>query len=133
MDARSASMNNGSCLESCVVVLVRPHFAGNIGAVARAMRNFGARQLVLVNPLVDPADREARKRSTHGEEILNSAKIAADLPAALAGCVAAVATSARSGELIRAHAVAPCVCAHRIAPLLQQGRVALVFGPSPAA
>ncbi|HEV8060739.1 MAG TPA: RNA methyltransferase [Gemmataceae bacterium] len=125
-------MNDASYLEKCVVVLVRPHYAGNLGAVARAMRNFGANNLVLVNPLADPADRVARKRSTHGEEILNSAEIVADLPAALAGCVAAVATSARSGELIRAHAVAPAVCARRIAPLLQQGRVALVFGPEPS-
>ena len=119
-------------LENCVVVLVRPHSAGNLGAVARVMRNMGASELVLVDPIADPADREARKRSTHGENILDRLKVVTGLPAALAGCVAAISTSARSGELIRAHAVDPPTCARRVAPLLGQGKVALVFGPEPS-
>lgn len=119
-------------LENCVVVLVRPHYAGNIGAVARVMRNMGASQLVLVAPVADPSDRRARKRSTHGEEILTRARILPDLPSALHGCIAAVGTSARSGELIRSHAETPALVGRRVAPLLEQGRVALVFGPEPS-
>lgn len=125
-------MNASQLLENCVVVLVRPHFAGNLGGVARVMRNMGVRELVLVDPVADPADREARKRSTHGEEILERVRITPDLSAALHGCLAAVGTSARGGELIRSHAAAPATCAGRIAPLLQQGKVALVFGPEPS-
>lgn len=125
-------MKPSQLLENCVVVLVRPHFAGNLGAVARVMCNMGVRELVLVEPIADPADREARKRSTHGEEILDRVRIVADLPAALHGCLTAVGTSARPGELIRAHAVAPAACARAVALLLEQGRVALVFGPEPS-
>ena len=96
------------------------------------MRNMGVCELVLVDPVADPADREARKRSTHGEAILDRAQIVPDLATALRGCLAAVGTSARSGELIRAHAVPPAVCARRVAPLLAHGKVALVFGPEPS-
>ena len=32
------------------IVLVRPQYSGNIGAVARAMRNFSVNDLALVNP-----------------------------------------------------------------------------------
>ena len=67
---------------NCRVVLVRPQFAGNLGATARVMRNFGLRDLVLVAPQADPADREARRLSTHGEAILESARtVAADASA----------------------------------------------------
>lgn len=37
-------------LSQCRVVLVRPQVAGNIGATARVMRNFGLNDLVLVAP-----------------------------------------------------------------------------------
>ena len=32
------------------VVLVEPMYQGNVGSVARAMKNFGYTELVLVNP-----------------------------------------------------------------------------------
>jgi tRNA/rRNA methyltransferase len=119
-------------LDNCRVVLVRPHFAGNVGAIARVMRNLGASELVLVEPVADPLSRAARQRSTHGESILEAARVVTDLPEALAGCVAAAATSARSGELIRSHATDPQACARSLAPLIVQARVALVFGPEPS-
>ena len=55
---------------SCRVVLVRPQIAANLGATARVMRNMGLSDLVLVAPAADPADRRARRLSTHGEEVL---------------------------------------------------------------
>src|SRR5919202_452287 len=38
---------------NCRVVLVRTEVAGNLGAAARVMRNFGASELVLVAPVAD--------------------------------------------------------------------------------
>jgi tRNA/rRNA methyltransferase len=125
-------MNPSQLMANVVVVLVRPHYAGNLGAVARAMRNMGASELVLVDPFADPADREARKRSTHGEEILNRARTVPNLATALYGCLSAIGTSARGGQLIRSHAADPAMCARAAAPLLQQGKVCLVFGPEPS-
>jgi len=49
------------------IVLVRPQYSGNIGAVARAMRNFSVNDLALVNPA--PVHR-APGFNEHGDEIL---------------------------------------------------------------
>ena len=47
-------------LPTIVVVLVEPRTPGNIGMVARAMANFGATELRLVNPC-DYLAEEARR------------------------------------------------------------------------
>src|SRR4030081_6916 len=102
-------------LLNCRVVLVRPQFAGNLGAVARVMRNMGLGELVLVAPQADPSDRQARQLSTHGESILDAARIVPDLDSALADCVLVAGTSARTGGLFRKQTVGP---PEQIAPRL---------------
>ena len=82
-------------LGNCRVVLVRPHYAGNLGATARVMHNFGLNQLVLVDPVANPEDEEAKRLATHGEFILHTSRIVASLEQAVADCVLVVATSAR--------------------------------------
>ena len=42
------------------VILVRPAHPGNLGAVCRAMLNFGFTSLRLIEPLCSPDDEEAR-------------------------------------------------------------------------
>jgi len=54
------------------VVLIEPLNDGNIGAIARAMRNFGIEDLVLVRPCV--VGEEATKRAMHGLDILKKAR-----------------------------------------------------------
>lgn len=120
-------------LTSCRVVLVRTEIAANIGATARVMRNFGLNQLVLVAPVADSADREARRLSTHGEAILESARIVPTLDDALAPCLFAAATSARTGGLIRETGdVWPETIMPRLLAALADGPAALVFGPEPS-
>ncbi len=117
-------------LQNCRVVLVRPQFAGNIGATARIMRNLGVPNLVLVAPLGDPLDPEARKLSTHGEEILHQARIVSELSDALADCVCAVGTSARIGGPVRRQSVvSPRAIMPRLTEALISAPAALVFGP----
>src|SRR5262245_46130755 len=94
-------------LADCRVVLVRPHYAGNLGATARAMRNFGLTRLVLVDPVADPADREARRLSTHGESILDGAHIVGELGEAVADCGLVAATSALTAGLFRDQSAGP--------------------------
>lgn len=84
-------------LQNCRVVLMRPRIAANLGATARVMRNMGLRDLVLVGPEADPTDPEARKLSTHGEEILRQARVASSLSEAVGDCALVAATSARTG------------------------------------
>jgi tRNA/rRNA methyltransferase len=120
-------------LENCRVVLVRTHYPGNLGATARVMRNMGLTQLVLVAPLADPADREARRLSAHGEGVLERARVVAELGEALADCALVAGTSARVGGLVRRQSVAT---PDEVAPLLLEAGsrqpVALVFGPEPS-
>src|SRR5438067_13157943 len=116
-------------LQNCRVVLMRPRIAANLGATARVMRNMGLRDLVLVAPEADPLDPEARKLSTHGEEILHRARLVSDLGQAVADCVRVAATSARTGGLFRRQSIGP---PEEIIPQLgeemSRSRVALVFG-----
>ncbi len=57
------------------VVLVEPETAGNVGSVARAMKNFGLRNLVLVNPKCNHLDLDAVSRAKHAGEILKRAVV----------------------------------------------------------
>jgi len=52
---------------------------------------------VLVAPEADPADPRAQQLSTHGEEILNRARVVAEFGEAVADCALIAATSARTG------------------------------------
>src|SRR5438552_1477955 len=94
-------------LELCRVVLVETHYPGNLGATARVMCNFGLRDLVMVAPGADRNERDARRMATHGESILNDARIVIDLSEAIHDCVLVVGTSARTGGAFRQQNVAP--------------------------
>jgi tRNA/rRNA methyltransferase len=120
-------------LDRCRVVLVRPEVAGNVGATARVMRNLGLSDLVLVAPKADPADREARKRSTHGEAILDHCRVVAELGEAVADCVLVAGTSARVGGLFRRQSVgSPEEIMPHLLDAAAGGPIALVFGPEPS-
>lgn len=54
------------------VVLVEPKYEGNVGSIARVMKNFGFTKLVLVNP--PTMGSEARRNSMHALDILLSAE-----------------------------------------------------------
>jgi tRNA/rRNA methyltransferase len=115
---------------NCRIVLVRPRIAANIGAAARVMRNMGLSDLVLVAPEADPSDPEARRLSTHGENVLEQCRSVADFGEAVADCVLVAATSARVGGLTRRQFVGPPdEIAPRLIEAMASGPVALVCGP----
>jgi tRNA/rRNA methyltransferase len=120
-------------LDLCRVVLVRTHYPGNLGATARVMFNFGLRDLVLVAPVADPHDRNARQMSTQGEHILDNARVVDDLGAAVADCVLVVGSSGPTAGLFRKQPVGrPDEILPHLVEALQQGRpAALVFGSEP--
>ncbi|MDD5111091.1 MAG: RNA methyltransferase [Candidatus Altiarchaeota archaeon] len=60
-------------LDNFSVVLVEPVYEGNVGSVARVMKNLGFSKLVLINP--PKLDKEARARSMHGRSIMENAVI----------------------------------------------------------
>ncbi len=56
--------------ERVSVVLVEPESPGNIGLIARVMKNFGFRKLVVVNPRCEVRSNEALSRAMHARDIL---------------------------------------------------------------
>ena len=74
------------------VVLVRPKEDGNVGAVARVARNFGADRLVIVNPKA-PLSTEARRRAMGGIPVLQRAVRAASVEEGIADADLVVGTT----------------------------------------
>ena len=119
-------------LKNCRVVLVRPHFAGNLGSTARAMRNFGLTDLVLVAPYTFPENPEARRLATLGEDVLDAARIVPEIGDAVADCVLTLATSALTAGTYRSGMIGtPAELMPQMAAAAELGPVALVFGPEP--
>ncbi len=85
------------------VVLVEPIYQGNIGSVARAMKNFGYTNLVLVNPC--KLEGEARAMASHARDILEGALVTSSFDDAVKGSNLLIGTtgvsSLKEGEHIR--------------------------------
>ena len=100
---QSKSPLEGAVRGAPCVVLVRPHLDVNIGAVARAMANFGLADLRLVAPFpgdeslerCDWRSEAAVQRACGAGEILEQAQAFDTLPEALGDVHRAYATSAR--------------------------------------
>jgi TrmH family RNA methyltransferase len=110
------------------VVLVSPRNPLNIGAVARAMANFGFARLTVAAPYA-PHWREARS-AVGAPELLSSARETATLAEAVADCTLVAGT----GTLTHRKPEQPVVSLPELPPLVAEelergGRVALVFGP----
>ena len=108
------------------IVLSRPSHPGNVGAAARAMKTMGITRLVLVRPKRFP-DPEARAMASGALDILQSARVCAELDEALAGATFSVALSARPRELSHAPLEARAA-AQEAVDFARRGDVAIVFG-----
>lgn len=109
------------------VILVEPKIEGNIGAVARAMKNFGMEKLVLVNPC--RIGEEAVKRAKWGKEVLDSATIVDSLDEALSSVDFVIGSSSvdtESEKKLARISVSPGESIKKIEDL--DGLVALLFG-----
>src|SRR5690606_29618513 len=76
------------------IVLVRTKDSANVGAAARAMRNFGLDDLWLVAPRCR-IDERARALASHAGDLLESAQLVDTLDEALVGITLVAGTSAR--------------------------------------
>lgn len=107
------------------LVLVRPAFAGNVGAVARVMTNFGVRRGFLVAPRCDTGSVEARQFATGPSAItLATMQTVRTLKEMMTDEISVVALTRRTGQLRK-----PTLTVQGIVDRLQLGRVAVVFGP----
>ena len=100
---------------------------GNIGATARAMKNMGFRELVLVAPRHFPHE-DATARASGAEDVLENARVVETLDEAVADCHFAAGASARS-RAIEWPSLTPRECGQRMASAGEKGKIALVMGP----
>ncbi|MES9971027.1 MAG: tRNA (cytosine(32)/uridine(32)-2'-O)-methyltransferase TrmJ [Candidatus Thiodiazotropha sp.] len=113
-------------LKNIRIVLVDTSHPGNIGATARAMKNMSLRQLHLVTPHHYP-HHEATARASGADDLLNDARVAESLDAALTDCRLVVGTSARTRS-VDWPVVTPREAAAKLVQEAKQGDVALIFG-----
>lgn len=76
------------------IVLVETSHPGNIGAAARALKNMGLEELVLVRPRQFPHP-DAVARASGADDVLARARVASTLAEALEGCGLVLATTSR--------------------------------------
>jgi len=114
-------------LENLRIVLVRPRGSGNIGSVARAMKNVGAKELAIVGR-ARTQSFWAKAMAVHGRDILSEAKCYETIRAAIADCTLVVGTTCRAG-LYRSHSQTPRQVALALASAARTGKVSLLFGP----
>jgi tRNA/rRNA methyltransferase len=115
-------------LARVAVVLVRARNPKNIGAVARAMHDFGFSDLRVVNEFVMPL--EGARSAVDASSVLHAAKTFATVAEAVADCALVAGTTA-VGERVLEH---PLFAIHDAAPKLTEpleqdgARVAILFG-----
>jgi tRNA (cytidine32/uridine32-2'-O)-methyltransferase len=109
------------------IVLVGTTHPGNIGATARAMKNMGLNDLVLVNPRYFP-HADATARASGAEDILQATRVTSSLGEALTDCCFVAGASARS-RTIGWPTSMPRECAARLTAESEHGVAAVVFGP----
>jgi len=113
-------------LEGLCVVLVATRNPLNIGAAARAMSNFGARELRLVRPY-DAAFREA-KSAVGAAELMTNASVYDTVADAVADCELVVGTTSAGRRELQSGLKRLEEGGRRIRRQLQIGRVAVLFG-----
>jgi tRNA/rRNA methyltransferase len=107
------------------IVLVRPSRAKNVAAACRAMKNMGLQSLVLVSPPEDLDAPESRALAYGAWDVLDSARRAADLRAAIGPAVFVVGATGKP----HAETLSPRELAATWRRRAANGCMAVVFGP----
>jgi TrmH family RNA methyltransferase len=110
-----------------LAVLVRTHNPGNLGAAARAAKNFGA-ELLLVDPRAEVLHPDAVAFASGAEDFLRKVKTLGAVEDLGARADVVVALSSLRGRVSRG--LPPPTTFKEISASLRRGRrIALVFGP----
>jgi TrmH family RNA methyltransferase len=108
------------------IVLIDPSHPGNIGSVARAMKNMALRELVLVRPRAFPHP-EALALAAGADDVLDGARIVGSVAEAVADCGFVAGTTSRPRSY-HWEFTTPRDVAARIVGLAEGDRAALLFG-----
>jgi tRNA/rRNA methyltransferase len=121
-------MMNGREFDRVVVVLVRARNPNNIGAVARAMHDFGFRQLRVVNEYAVPF--ESARSAVDASGVMAEAAAFSSVADAVSDCTLVVGTTAVGERVLQHPLYALPEAGEMIGEELarESGRVALLFG-----
>lgn len=109
------------------IVLVEPKSQGNVGSVARVMKNFGQTELAIVGG--PELGDEARGRALHAWDVASGARRFATLAEAIGDCDYVVGTTARVPDPESTYLRNPIEARDLPARLADaDGRVAILFG-----
>jgi TrmH family RNA methyltransferase len=108
------------------IVLVEPSHPGNIGAVARAMKNMALAELVLVRPKAFP-HAEATARASGADDLLSRTRVVDTVTDAVADCGFVAATTSRPRDQ-NFRALDLHEAAVRIFDMSERGPAAVLFG-----
>jgi len=108
-------------------VLVETRHPGNLGATARAMQTMGLSELTLVSPERFP-DAEATALASGADDLLTRARVAADVPSAVADCVLVLGTTARRRTQYYWPALTAREAGVQAVAAAARGTVAILFG-----
>ena len=113
-------------LDRIRIALVEPSHPGNIGGTARAMKNMGLRQLVVVKPKRFP-DPQADWRAAGALDVLDAAQVVETVDEAVKDSHWVVGTSTRNRR-IPWPVAGPGEIASEIAALPDESTVTILFG-----
>ena len=110
------------------VVLVEPMYQGNVESVARAMKNFGYSDLVLVNPC--KLEGQARAMSSHARDVLEGARITSTIDEAVKGADLLIGTTGVSSLKTGEHIRLPLYTVKEVKEKFKEysGTIAVLFG-----
>ena len=113
-------------LSDIAIILCRVEESGNVGAVCRAMKNMGLKELRLAGQIKTLDENVIKTRAIHAADIWEGAGHYADLAEAIADCSLVIGTTRRMGKHRKAFPLTP----REAASYLSQypGKAALVFG-----
>ena len=83
------------------IILCEPQLGENIGTAARAMANFGLRELRLVNPRDGWPSEKARAAASRADHVIEAVQVFDSVEAAVADLGFVFATTARSREIAK--------------------------------
>jgi tRNA/rRNA methyltransferase len=110
------------------IILSQPQMGENVGASARAMKNFGLSELVLIAPKMEWPNDRAQMLASGSGDILDAARICPTAAEAVAPYQLVLATTARDRDILK-EIHTPEAAARRLRQATAQGaRTAILFG-----
>ena len=121
-------MKSQASIKHISIVLQKPKYAANVGSVARAAKNMGISNIIVVGA-ADMDKEEMKKLSTHlAADVVDKIQYFNDIGSALENFNYIAGATARQGSA-RGPFILPRVIAEKVVNISQKNKVALLFGP----